>query len=352
MAQTAILITLALATVCFTVAYLLLKKEILRQSKNLFLPLGLSMGLAWQILYFSFPEFSDYITALYVWEIPFVILLSLLIFYQSKNRPLWQTALISLVSIEISCILLPSEAYGISPELPFWADRSILIALWLIYTLAFPLFTTIDGIAPLQGICVCAGIMSLSFIGAAPYQLGAFAVCGLAVFSAWLIYNTYPAKVGINPNSCYALGFLLGWLNIKTASEGAASSILSLNIFYFYEIAVCLLRGLSLKPQYKNWQLNTDFYQLSVSGLSPKDITNTISKLILLLIVFSIFSAYSPNQTSIPLFSLLICAWFFYRLNNSQEKVPTLKELPKTIIQDIKSNVSEISANFTKDKDK
>ena len=353
MAQTAILIIFGAVCLCFAFSFASLSLQHHKKTSNIFLATGVIWCIAGLCLQLSLPDFYDFITAMYLWEFPTLLILSGIIYFSTqKFNNIYKTALVIFILAELGSMAFPSSAVFVSDSLPFWADRLIIISLWTIYALSFQILTKVEGISGNHALTVFTGIAVLPFIGGAPILLGAIAACGIAVFAAWQIYNTYPARLNITPASSYALGFILAWFCLKTASEGALSCTLVLNSLFFYEVLIAVLRKLSLRPNYQNITQNTDFYQAGLDGFSPQDITAATFKISVLLIVFNIFAVFAPNPYSIPMFTFLISMWFAYRLKNWQEKIPTLRELPQTIMTDIKNNVSDIKTNIQRDEQK
>lgn len=342
MAQTAILIIFGAVCLCFAFSFAGLSALYRKQSSNIFLVTGVILCAAGFLLQLILPDFYDTITAFYLWEFPVLFILSCLVYrFSQKFNNIYTNALAIFILAEIGSMMFPSSAVFISDSLPFWADRLIMISFWTIYALSFQILTKVEGLSGNHLLTIFSGITILPFVNGAPILLGAISTCGLAVFAAWQIYNTYPAKLNINTSSSNALGFILAWFCLKTSSEGALSCSLVLNSLFFYEIAIAVLRKISLKEQYRNITLNTDFYQAGLEGLSPPDIVGATFKISVLLIVFSVFAVFAPNPYSIPLFTLLISMWFAYRLKNWQEKVLPIKELPKTIMNDLKTNFQQ-----------
>ncbi len=337
--------TLAIVIISFLSAFTGLKLRVTHNAKSSFWVLWSVLLASWIILDMLTPNKTDFITAFYPWELPTIGLISAGLYLLLKKYSRF-SIIILLIGAELGSFTLPSNGFIFNESLNFWADRGILILLWTIYAYCFNWLKTTDGIIGIQSLGTLAGITGLSVINAAPNFIGMMSLCGISVFGAWQLFNRYPAQQKFSTAESWAIGFILGWINLKAATEGAGSCLLCFNMFYAYEIFICTAYMFLHWNKAENPAINSDFYRVSLSGLSPAEITTAVSKLFLLLIVFGGFSAFTPNAYSLPLFSLITCVWFFYRLNHWQETLPTLKEINTKIITDFKSNVSDIAGGF------
>ncbi len=326
----------------FLISFVGLKQISAHSGKGTFWLLWGTIFAGWIGLYFALPHQTDFISALYVWELPALAVISALLYVLLKKFPKLGLLIIFL-GAEIASFTLPSNGIIFGEELDFWADRGLLILFWTVYAYCFSWLTTTNGITGIQSLGTLIGIGGLSLIGAAPTFIGIMSLCAISIFCAWQIFDNYPAKLKLSKAQSWSIGFILGWLNLKAATEGAGSCILCFNMFFIYQIIICIGRYFITRATKEKLALNTDFYRIGLSELSPAEITTAISKLLLLLIILGGFAAFSPNGYSLPLFSLISCIWFFQRLWHWKENIPTLKEIHTTIIKDIKTNVGTLT---------
>lgn len=343
--EQSLITAIASTIICFLVCFTGLKQLSAHNGKGIFWLLWIILFGSWMSLYFIWPHHSEFITNLYVWEIPSLAVISAGTYILLQKFPRYWL-LILLLGAELGSFTLPTDGLIFGEESSFWLDRAALIAFWVIYGYCFSWLNTTDGIIGIQSLSLFIGICLLSLIGAAPNFMGIISLCGIGIFAAWQLFNGYPARLRLSKAQSWSIGFILGWLTLKTATEGAGSCLLCFNMFFIYQIIVCVIRFFTLKPSCAKPAFNSDFYRVGLSGLNPAEISTAVSKLMILLIIFGGFSAFSPNAYSVPLFSLMTCIWFFYRLQHWRESIPTLKEINTNIIKDIKTNVSGIAGGF------
>ncbi len=259
----------------------------------------------------------------------------------------------SFLAIPAAAILL---AYFLPPEfllfdgnIPLWADRLLLVLFWSLFSGCLKYLNGLDGLVSLQLGISAGGITILAFLGAAPFLLGIFGIILTAAAAALQIFNAYPARLSLNTAGCRALGFLLGWLIIRSSAEGAGSCSLCFAMFFIYEIAFAAVKKISLKPENQNLLMNTAYYQANLTGLSPADITRAVARLMFILLILGCFQTYAPNAYSLPLLCLLVAVWFDNRLRHWQQGTPTLAEINKDMLGDLKDNLNDLKNNLRKD---
>lgn len=348
MEKSLIAITIAII-LCFLGSFIGLKQISANNGKRTFWLLWTAIFAGWISLYFALPPQTDFISALYIWEIPSLAAISAVLYILLQKFPKF-SLLILFLGAEIASFTLPANGMIFNGELDFWADRSTLILLWTIYAYCFSWLSTTNGITGAQSLGGLGGIGILSLIGGAPLFIGIMALCAISIFSAWQLFDNYPAKLKLSKADSWALGFILAWFNLKAATEGAGSCILCFNMFFAYQIIISLGRYFLTRGNKNQLSQNSDYYLIGLSGLTPAETTAAISKLLLLLIILGGFSAFAPNAYSLPIFALMSCIWFFHRLWHWKEAIPTLKEINNTVINDIKTNVSNFADGLkTKD---
>ena len=344
-----LIINIAVFCACFLFCFSGLKFLLLRGKKQAFFPLWLSLGIALPLLSVIIPSRADFIGTLSFYETSAVVILSGICFLLVAKLPAALSFLIILICAETGSLFLPAGIFFFSPELPFWADRGLLILSWSLFAFCFQYLRVIDGIFGLQGLTSAIGITLLSFIGAAPVLLGYMGMSLFAVFCAWQPFNAFPAKLHMPRAGSISLGFLLAWLIVKSSAEGAAPCNLCFNMFYFYQIVFGLLKMFSLNRRNRSLAHNTDYYRVFVSGLSQQNICRAVGKMMILLLIFGCFAAYSPKFYALPALSLLTCFWFANRLQNWRENIPTFAEINQDMVNTIKNNVNDIKNGLNRD---
>ena len=229
------------------------------------------------------------------------------------------------------------------------ADRLALVLIWTTFAWAYKYLNGIDGLTATQSVVSLAGLGLLAFLGALPILTGSCAGILLAVTAALAIYNWYPAELSLTSAGCQALGFLIGWLFILTAEEGAATCCLILSLYYLTEIIWAAILKFSRKQQHQIMENNTVYYQVNISGLSPANICENIFKLDAMLVIFAGFQIYAPNNYSIPSLGIILTLWFIAHLRNWQEPIRSFKELNQDLMKDIHDNVENFKKKMNKD---
>ncbi|MBB3063884.1 MraY family glycosyltransferase [Limibacillus halophilus] len=139
--------------------------------------------------------------------------------------------------------------YALGPEgsvsggfLPFWLDRLLLGLAWLWFVNLFNFMDGIDGISAVEGLCLCAGLLLLSFVSSLPFSpeplLLAAALLG---FAYW---NRPPARIFLGDVGSVPLGFLFGFLLAEAALAGYAYAAIIIPAYYWADSTLTLLRRL------------------------------------------------------------------------------------------------------------
>lgn len=321
-----------------------------RLMKDVFTPIWTTSLLGVTALYFLLPNHYDQIFKISYLNITGIYLAAALIYLGfSYKKTARFSYLYLLAGTLLGTALLPSSFLMFEGLLPFWLDRLAIIFLWTAFAWCYKYLNGIDAIIGIQTITPLFGMTILAFIGAIPVLTGSFCAVMIAVMTAFLIYNWYPAQLLLTSAGCQALGFLSAWFFISGAQEGAGSCILIFNLYYIIEILWALLKKLSRKSRYQNVTGNTFYYQTNVSGLSPAIIAENIFKLEALLIIFGGFQVYAPNNYSLAIISVILVLWFLNHLRNWQHPERSLSEINREVIKELKENVDDFKKNIDKD---
>ncbi len=249
-----------------------------------------------------------------------------------SNR--WLRALFVSFLCLIGLFFVPSTFLLCEGYLPFWADRVVLFALWVLFVGGYKYLNGSDGLLNIESLSVVCGVFLLYICGVLPVVLGDAALVLIAIMLAFLFFNNYPSRLSLSDNAVTAYAFLLGCLYVKSAQEGVGSCLLILNMYYIYEVVLAGLKKLSMKPQYKKMMDNTFYGTLSAMGASPKFICDLVVRINILLLVMAGLQIYAPNRLSLSAVSFFMVIWY---TNRSTSEKPTPR------------NVIGISADFARD---
>lgn len=298
---------------------------------------------------FVFRQDNDFISGYSVLELPVLLAATALIFYVSSRFSAKYAALTVLSGTAVLTFLMP-ESQPLLPQIPAPLSLLLSVLLWFAFSFLYRFLNGVESVAGLHTVAVALGIFTLSLAAALPHLLGALALILAAVTGAFLLFNWYPARLQLSDAGCTALGFLLGGLIFRSASEGAAPCLIIFNMFFIIEVSWALLQALALRDKYSDITANTAYFQANISGLSPDNIANNILRLEIVMIVLGYFEAYSPNIYSIPVLSAVITAWYLSKLKHWQTANQSFREINRNVINEIKSNFEDIKDNINKDK--
>ncbi len=143
---------------------------------------------------------------------------------------------------------------GIGPVfqglLPPVLDSVLAGLLWLWIVNLFNFMDGVDGITGAETACIGLGLFALTMAGGLPDGIGGLALTAAAAAIGFLAWNWPPARIFLGDVGSIPLGYLMGWLLLRTAAEGYWAVALILPLYYLADATVTLagrlLRGQSL----------------------------------------------------------------------------------------------------------
>ena len=188
---------------------------------------------------------------------------------------------------------LPSEPV-FQGLLPRWLDQLLSLLIWVWFINLFNFMDGIDGLAGLETICIGLGIAILGMANHVGAINGLYGLTIAAAAIGFLRWNWHPAKIFLGDVGSIPLGFLLGWLLLRLASEGAWAAALILPLYYFVDTTLTLVRRIIRKQ--KVWEPHrSHFYQQAVNdGLSHGSVTLIIGGFNIILMALALYSIFSP----------------------------------------------------------
>jgi len=154
-----------------------------------------------------------------------------------------------------------------SIPLPVGVTGGIVVAgigvAWLWFVNLFNFMDGIDGLAGGEAFAVAAGAAVVAAVGFAAFDtvlLGGTLAAAVLGFLAW---NWAPARIFLGDVGSIPLGFLLGWLMLRLAADGAWAAALILPLYFLADATLTLLRR-TLRGA-RIWEAHREhFYQRAV----------------------------------------------------------------------------------------
>ncbi|AXO13230.1 MraY family glycosyltransferase [Thalassospira indica] len=164
------------------------------------------------------------------------------------------------VAVIIGMLALDKPVLG--GLVPIWLDHVLVVLAWVWFINLFNFMDGIDGITGVEAGSIGLGIFVLALFVPLPQfiGLGYIGLGILAIMIGFLIWNWHPAKLFLGDVGSIPLGFILGWLLLKVASEGAWTIALILPSYYLFDATFTLIKR-ALRRE-KIWQAHREhFYQ-------------------------------------------------------------------------------------------
>ena len=185
---------------------------------------------------------------------------------------------------------------GIFPPI---VDLVLAGILWVWFINLFNFMDGIDGIASVEAIAISIGIFiivrKLGF-GEQPMLLSLSVGAAVLGFLRW---NWHPAKIFLGDVGSIPLGFILGWMLLALAANGAWVPALILPLYFVADATLTLFQRIIGREKF--WEAHREhFYQRAVvSGLKHDQVVWVISIANLFLIMLAIVAARGLSQAAL-----------------------------------------------------
>ncbi|MGD9637665.1 MAG: glycosyltransferase family 4 protein [Alphaproteobacteria bacterium] len=239
--------------------------------------------------------------------------------------------------------IIPLEAKLTPDFIPLIAERVALVFLLVWFINLYNFMDGIDGITAIETISIGAGLFGLFIINFLPLYLGAYGLFIAFAALAFLFFNWHPAKIFMGDVGSISLGFILGWLLLKTAYEGNWTAAVILPLYYLIDATSTLV--LRILQRKKPWEAHKDhFYQkLHQKGFSHSEISLTILRINAVLVFFAITSCFNYK---VIYMSLIYVSFMIYKSIKAGQPEKTYKEIKNDVISGIKSEFTEAKNNI------
>jgi UDP-N-acetylmuramyl pentapeptide phosphotransferase/UDP-N-acetylglucosamine-1-phosphate transferase len=149
--------------------------------------------------------------------------------------------------------------------LPPLVDRLAAGLLWLWFVNLFNFMDGIDGIAGVEAGALGIGLVAAGAVAGWPGPGLALPALLAAATLGFLAWNWAPARLFLGDVGSVPLGYLLGWLLLSAAAQGAWAAALILPLYYLADATITLV-GRGARGA-KIWQAHREhFYQRAVQG--------------------------------------------------------------------------------------
>lgn len=148
------------------------------------------------------------------------------------------------LAVAVVLYLQPGLAGAIPDAVPRPAAFASIGIAWVWFINLFNFMDGIDGITGVETATIGLGVLALAALGQASPELGGLGLAAAAAAAGFLAWNWHPAKIFMGDVGSVPLGFLLGWLLLALAAEGAWPAALILPAYYLADTTLTLLRRL------------------------------------------------------------------------------------------------------------
>ena len=126
--------------------------------------------------------------------------------------------------------------------LPAWIDLPLVGLVWLWFVNLFNFMDGIDGIAGAETVTVGLGLAIIALWFEAFGDLAPLAIVLVGTALGFLYWNWHPAKLFLGDVGSQPLGFLLGFLLLRSAGSGAWAAALILPLYFLADASWTLIR--------------------------------------------------------------------------------------------------------------
>jgi len=193
---------------------------------------------------------------------------------------------VSAVAAALALAPLPGLVFGglVSPSV----DLVLCAVLWVWFINLFNFMDGIDGLAGVEALAIGTGLFVISRklgLGDLPMTLGLTVAAAALGFLRW---NWHPAKIFLGDVGSVPLGFLIGWLLLNLAANGAWAPAIILPLYFLADATLTLIHRMIRGERI--WEAHRQhFYQRAVaSGLRHDQVSWIVAIANLFMIMLAI----------------------------------------------------------------
>ncbi len=182
-----------------------------------------------------------------------------------KNLPVVQRLAVQALAVGLGIAAMEGAGPVFQGLLPPLLDRLAAALLWLWFVNLFNFKDGIDGIAGVEASSLGIGLVLVGAVLAWPGVQVALPALLAAATLGFLAWNWAPAKLFLGDVGSVPLGYLLGWLLLVAAADGAWAAALILPLYFLADATITLIKRGARGA--KIWQAHREhFYQRAAQG--------------------------------------------------------------------------------------
>lgn len=161
--------------------------------------------------------------------------------------------------------------FGIPPIL----GRFVTIVFWVGLINQVNFTDGIDGNVGTMVICTTVGLFLAAILGHGSYVVGVLSLLVAAAVTGFLPFNLHPAKGFMGDVGSVPLGFLVGWLLLRSVAYGQWAPAVILPLFYFTDTAITYTRRVIRGARF--WEPHHEYlYQRAASKMGHAKVVSAI----------------------------------------------------------------------------
>lgn len=181
--------------------------------------------------------------------------------------PRWRL-LTQIIAVGLGMLAMPDGFSVTGGLLPGWIEKPMMFGGWVWFINLYNFMDGIDGITGTETASIGSGLWLLVVVSPLALNIPALPMLALTlagVAIGFLYWNWHPAKVFMGDVGSVTLGYLVGWLLIMVAGNGAFWAALILPLYYCLDASLTLTRRVLRRQAI--WQAHREhFYQRAVDN--------------------------------------------------------------------------------------
>lgn len=210
-----------------------------------------------------------------------------------RGLPVAPRLLVQVVVVVVGVVFFAEPRVLQSAVLPVWIEKGVMIVLWLGLINQVNFTDGIDGNLGTALACVCGGLFVVTWVAKAPGAIGSFSLTLAGGALGFLVYNWPPAKAFMGDVGSVPLGYLAGWLLLRTASYGLWLPVIILPLFYFADTAVTYSRRIARRTKF--WKPHREYlYQRAARATHHAHVVSVVALCNAVLLCCAVLAVHGP----------------------------------------------------------
>src|SRR5258706_304340 len=209
-------------------------------------------------------------------------------------------ALIFVLSLAVSVALGIHEVGPLTHGfLPLPLDLVLAGLIWLWFVNLFNFMDGIDGIAGVEAVCIGLGLSAIGLWFADFGDLAALSTALAGAVLGFLYWNWHPAKLFLGDVGSQALGFLIGFLLLRVAAQGAWAAAIILPLYFLADASWTLARRLIARENIMAAHAQHIYQQAVRLGRNHGEVASAVLIANLALIAFALGAEMGERPVSL-----------------------------------------------------